>query len=349
MERDEKQQHDNDEPLFIREAVVKELLSWNDCVDALESALVAATNSNKSADKPFSSQTPRTFTPVPGKGVLLSMPGFIGNYPLQTVTGNERHSTLACKLVTSFSGNSKLNPPLPSILATILMFNADTGRLKAIVDGTEITAWRTAAVSLVATKHLYYSSRRFNSSNDYTLAICGTGAQGRIHAIGMLTYFPNFFSKLNLWNRTKSRAVKLRDELNKLFPGLTIAVLDNSTDCVNDADVIVTATNSSTPLFGKNDLRKSSVHINAIGAGTNHHSELALDIYQSGSVFIESNLGIQTELKGIEAYVKGEIGEVIKDEQRRDNSEKISVFQSMGNALEDGVMANLIYQKFIRL
>jgi thiomorpholine-carboxylate dehydrogenase len=104
------------------------------------------------------------------------MPGFIGNYKLSSVTGDERHSTLACKLVTSFSGNSKLNPPLPSILATILMLDSNTGRLKAVVDGTEITAWRTAAVSLVATKFLFYNIR-MNSCNDNTLSICGTGTQ----------------------------------------------------------------------------------------------------------------------------------------------------------------------------
>jgi thiomorpholine-carboxylate dehydrogenase len=169
-----KQQHDND-PLFIRESTVKELLNWNDCVDAMESALVAATNGSKIADKPFSSQTARTFTVVPGRGVLLTMPGYVGNYKLNPVTGDEKHSTLACKLVTSFGGNSQLNPPLPTILATILMFDSETGKLKAIVDGTEITAWRTAAVSLAATKFLFYNSRR--RSGGHTLAICGTGTQ----------------------------------------------------------------------------------------------------------------------------------------------------------------------------
>lgn len=174
MERKAQQQHADNDPLFIKEAAVRELLSWNDCVDAMESALVAATNGSESADKPFSSQTPRTFTAVPGKGVLLSMPGFAGNYSL----GGAQHSTLACKLVTSFSGNSKLTPPLPNVLATIFLFDSDTGRLKAIVEGTEITAWRTAAVSLVATKHLFYNRRRaLGSGNDYTLAICGTGTQ----------------------------------------------------------------------------------------------------------------------------------------------------------------------------
>lgn len=78
----------------------------------------------------------------------------------------------------------------------------------------------------------------------------------------MLSYFPNFFSTVNLWNRTKSRAETLRDELNRLFPGLSINVIDDSVACVRDADVVVTATNSSAPLFNVGDLRKSSVHIN---------------------------------------------------------------------------------------
>lgn len=177
MERNERhREHDND-PLFIKEAEVKRLLNWNDCVDAMESALVAASSGQKSADKPFSIQTTRTFTPVPGKGVLLTMPGYAANYSLNSVTGNVKHATLACKLVTSFGGNSQLDPPLPSILANILMFDASTGRLKAIVEATEITAWRTAAVSLVATKHLFYNSRRANNLNRYTLAICGAGTQ----------------------------------------------------------------------------------------------------------------------------------------------------------------------------
>jgi ornithine cyclodeaminase/alanine dehydrogenase-like protein (mu-crystallin family) len=78
----------------------------------------------------------------------------------------------------------------------------------------------------------------------------------------MLSYFPNFFSSVNLWNRTRSRADKLADELTVLFPGLSINVYDNPVACVEDADVIVTATNSSTALFSARDLKKSSVHIN---------------------------------------------------------------------------------------
>lgn len=84
----------------------------------------------------------------------------------------------------------------------------------------------------------------------------------------------------------------------------------------------------------------------------NHHAEVALDIYQHSDVFIESNVGIQTELKGIEAYISGEVGEIINGRKQLKplgESGRKSLFQSMGNAIEDGVMANLIAEKFIKL
>lgn len=78
-----------------------------------------------------------------------------------------------------------------------------------------------------------------------------------------------------------------------------------------------------------------------------------MDVYQCASanraLFIESNVGAQKELKGLSSLITGEIGSVIagKTEKKQENCGK-SVFQSMGNALEDGVMANLIYQKYIK-
>lgn len=177
-----KQNDQHDDVIFIKESVVKKLLNWTDCVDAMESALVAISNtSNKSEAEPFSSQTPRTFTVAGDKGVLLTMPGFASNYALNSVTGSDtKHSTLSCKLVSSFSGNSQLNPAIPRILATILLFDPETGMLKTIVDGTEITAWRTAAVSVVATKYLYcdLSLMEAGGKNEAKeLAIVGCGTQ----------------------------------------------------------------------------------------------------------------------------------------------------------------------------
>lgn len=70
------------------------------------------------------------------------------------------------------------------------------------------------------------------------------------------------FTKLNLWNRTQSRAESLRDELKNLFPGIEISIHATSVECVRHADVIVTATNSSSALFELKDLKRTEpVHI----------------------------------------------------------------------------------------
>lgn len=101
------------------------------------------------------------------------MPGFISNYKL---SGHPREfHSLACKLVTSFPGNRYLNPPKLNILGNIFLFNEETGELKAIIEANEITAWQTAAASLVGTKYLY--SKRPPSPTINTVGILGCGVE----------------------------------------------------------------------------------------------------------------------------------------------------------------------------
>lgn len=103
------------------------------------------------------------------------MPGFIGNYKLSSGDQSTVYNSLGCKLVTAFPQNEKLTPSKPSIMANIFLFNEQNGELKAIIQASEITAWRTAAASLVATKYLY--SKRLSSPHLSTVAIIGCGVQ----------------------------------------------------------------------------------------------------------------------------------------------------------------------------
>lgn len=195
--------------LHLSESQVKEVLNWPVIYDAVEQALAAITSTKATEDQSRAVQQPRNFTRADNglisddtalnlnnslhsfcfflTGLLGTMPGFITNYRLSQVDNSEtrKFTTLACKLVTVFNRNSDLNPPKPNILANILVFNSDTGELRAIVEGTEITAWRTAAASIVATDYLY-----FKKSPDATqqledqpkvLAIVGCGVQVCIH------------------------------------------------------------------------------------------------------------------------------------------------------------------------
>lgn len=194
------------------------------------------------------------------------MPGYIGNYMLNSTdddptVAQKAFNTLACKLVTSFPGNAKLS--LPTIMATIVLMDPITGRLTGILESTELTGWRTAAASLVATKHLYFD-RKPNSSDDSTLAIIGCGAQGRYHAIGMCSTYK--FDSVYLWNRSPQRAVALAAELETLRstfrnPKVHIVIVDSVKAAVQQADIIVTATYASTPIVFR-EMLKPEVHIN---------------------------------------------------------------------------------------
>lgn len=161
---------------------MKEILEWPLVYDAIEQALRSITETRTDESQPTFNQPTRIFTVPPnGKGVLLSMPGFIGNYRLkksgrQNKENTKILNTLACKLVTSFSGNRNLNPPKPNIIGNIFMFNENTGELRAMLGATEITAWRTAAASLVATDYLFLKRTNVDDSPK-TIAIIGCGVQ----------------------------------------------------------------------------------------------------------------------------------------------------------------------------
>lgn len=195
----------------LNESQVKGLLTWPLVYEAVEQALRSIPETRTSESQPTANQPTRIFTPAGnGKGerahiikfrsterqlcvsksfwtfagVLLTMPGFIGNYRLKhagrgDTENGQLFNTLACKLVTSFSGNKNLSPPKPSIIANICVFSEDTGELRAIVQGTEITAWRTAGASLVASDYLFL--RRSSTEHDApkNVAIIGCGVQVR--------------------------------------------------------------------------------------------------------------------------------------------------------------------------
>lgn len=193
------------------------------------------------------------------------MPGFIGNYQLPSTTHKTALlNTLGCKLVTSFEANSSRVPELPSIMATIMLFSAETGKLSAIVEGTEITKWRTAAASLVATQQLYFNRQDLKKTN-LILSIVGCGVQGEIHALAFASYFENI-QEIRFYNRTQSKRDSLVERMNLKRadfknPQLSLTKCHTPSECVQNADLVVIATNSDVPLIKKEDL-KEEVHIN---------------------------------------------------------------------------------------
>uniref|UniRef100_A0A182WDK6 Ketimine reductase mu-crystallin n=1 Tax=Anopheles minimus TaxID=112268 RepID=A0A182WDK6_9DIPT len=349
-------------PVFIDEDQVKGLLDWNEARHAIEQAFVSVSNqardtATRLADQPVSSQPARTFVQAEG-GVLLCMPGFVGQHRLSS-GASERTSTLACKLITSFRKNASAG--LPSINGEVFVFNSTTGKLEAVIEANHLTGVRTATASLVATDHLFLRPARTNAPDGIVsiqLGIVGCGFQGMMHALGFVhTQSMARVRTIRLWNRTPGRAVQLKEvlteEAQKTNSNYSVFVCDTVEDCCRDCDVIVTATGSSEPLVYRNFL-KPNVHINAVGAGEYHHAELAQDVYDVCQVYIDHQEGARKELANLRSTIVGEVGEVILRENRAEEasllpkSGGISVFQSLGMATEDVTVGRLIYEKYVK-
>lgn len=353
----------NPRPVYYSAEEVRSVLTWTLVNDAVEEALKAVSASDMAQaqeeqqqsnnPKPYVSQPMRSVTKAgskPGQ-VLLTMPAFVGNYRRTGGgAGGDASSipcsTLACKLVTSFRGNREYLPPLPSIAANILLFNVNTGNLDAIMSGTDITTWRTASASVVATKYLYFNrfGPRAVFEKQINVAIIGCGVQGEIHATAMCANFK--IKQINLYNRTESRAIQvaenLRQRLSKDNINSKVVVCSSSRDAVQEADVICVATYSSDALINAEDLgTKRPIHINAVGAGEVHFGEVATDIYMQSKVYVDSLANAQTELKDFPVPIAGELGAVINNGYSPDMND-LTVFQSMGMASEDACVAEAV-------
>lgn len=358
-------------PTYFNAEAVRSVLRWpmvNEAVEAALKAVVANAQEQIGDDgkQTYVSQPPRNFTKIgedTGK-LLLTMPAYVGNYRLTGAGGADaaKVSTLACKLVTSFRGNNQLDPPLPNIVANILLFNAQTGELDAIMAGTDITTWRTVSASLVATKHLYF--RRFGpraeQERDINVAIIGCGVQGRMHALGMCANFR--VKQLTLYNRTEARAQELQQELRESFGAQDsnaflvqpqIQVCSTPREALGQADVICVATYSSDALVTADSLsHKRPIHINgenplrflslisnltlsssslaAVGAGEVHFGEVSEDIYRQSVVYVDCMSNAENELKGLpQPLAMHELGSLIID-GNYPGQDALTIFQSMG-------------------
>lgn len=312
----------NDSILYINESKVKKLLNWDDTCKAVETAL--RMQFLKKAIQP-----PRLVTSTPDGLTLYMMPGYLHD----GIAG-----VLACKMVTA-TDNTLQPRPLPNLMANISIFNDTTGELNAIIAGTEITKWRTAAASVIATKQFLPPTYR-------VLAILGAGAQAEIHALAFKKYFN--FQQIRIWNHNILRAHMLSAQLNMIFQENLCIVSGSLQYCLEEADVIITATSSFEPLIYL-DWIKPGVHINAVGVYEGQVKEIGLPVYKVADLYVDSEENAAVEMKDILAEgvdIKGELGGIIEGVVPRPNKPRVTIFQSLGMASEDCAMAGLVYNRY---
>jgi thiomorpholine-carboxylate dehydrogenase len=294
------------EPLYLDEEQVRQHLRMEELIPAMEKALI-----DFSAGKV--TQPVRSVITVDPPG------GFFGMMPALTPEG------LGIKIVTFYATNTDRG--IPTHMATIFLVDPETGTPLAIMDGRLITEMRTAAVSAAATKLLAAPDAK-------VLAILGSGVQARSH-VEALRLVRNF-EEVRVWSRAAKHAERFANEIGAKAMAAELAV--------RDADVVVTATNSKTPVL-KGSWLKPGCHVNAVGACRPDWRELDDDA-MANVVFVDSREAAMKEsgdviLSGAKIYA--ELGEAFAGKVPSHSSES-TIFKSLGMAVEDIAAALLVYE-----
>jgi ornithine cyclodeaminase len=227
----------------------------------------------------------------------------------------------------------------------VILFSQETGEPLALMNASAITAIRTAAVSAVATRLL--------ARSDATeLGIIGAGVQARTHLLALACVRSIRHARVAC--RTRDHATKLVREMQDKV-GFTIESAESNEAAVRDADIVVTATSAQQPVL-KRDWIADGAHINAIGSHSPPSSEIDTATMAAARIFVDRRESALNEagdylLAAQEGAVTpesivAEIGElIIEAKQGRTSPSEITLFKSLGLAIEDVVAAEYVYEK----
>ena len=323
--------------LVVSYAQVKQLLPMRECIDVMAEALSALARGD--AEMPL-----RTiFRPQDVRGVMAMMPSFRrGEAPL-----------FGLKAICVFPDNAAIGKDAHQ--GGVLLFSGETGELLALVNASAITEIRTAAVSAVATRAL----ARENASE---LAIIGAGVQARSHLEAIACVRP--IKRVRVAARRHESAQRFVEQMAFLrapaaqLPAPVIEAVATSEEAVRDADIIVTATNSFTPVVQREWI-SSGAHINAVGTYSFKARELDTATMADATLVVDRRESALNEagdyvIAAAEGafgpeHIRAELGEVlIGDHPGRTSNDEITVFKSLGLAIEDLASAAHVYEKALK-
>jgi alanine dehydrogenase len=312
--------------LVLSEKQVQSLIDIEELITALEQAHIQY--STGQAVMPV-----RLVVPLPEiEGRITSMPGYL----------NEDKS-LGMKVVTYFKNNPQKN--LPAILATIMLFSAETGKMLAAMDGTYITTIRTACASALATKALA-------NPESPVLGILGAGVQARSHILALSRV--RKLQWIKIYSPSGSSALAVKKDLAAEI-GVPIDVAESAEASVRDADLVVTATTAQAPIV-KSDWLKPGVHINAVGSHRPDFREIDGATLSHSKVVVDSREAVMAECGDIllalkeksvsESVIHAEIGEVLAGTRPgRSGAGEVTLYKSVGIAIQDVATAQIVYHK----
>ncbi len=311
--------------LIVNEALVHELLPVGACIRLMRDAL--ATFSRGDAVQPL-----RSLLRLPdGSGVLGLMPGYLGE-----------PRSFGLKVVSVMPGNH--GTAYESHQGVVLLFGVIHGEPLAMLDASAITAIRTAAASGAATDAL----ARADAGD---LALLGCGTQGRTHLAAMAAV--RRLRRVRVWSRTRANADRFAREAS-VPASLKIEVMATAEDAVRGADLVCTVTSAREPILHGAWLAPGA-HVNAAGACFATHRELDTDAVRRARFYTDCRESCLNESGDFriargegaisDEHLLGELGDVLNGKlQGRLSNQDVTVYESLGIAVEDLAAAHAIHQ-----
>jgi ornithine cyclodeaminase/alanine dehydrogenase-like protein (mu-crystallin family) len=304
---------------ILSAADVARALPMRDCIDVMAEALAARAIGD--VEQPL-----RSFWPPPTAGGRLTvwMPVYRGG----------EQPMLGTKLLFLVPDNPSRG--LDTHQGVTALYDGVTGQPRAILDASAITAIRTAAVSALATRALA-------NENASTLAIIGAGVQAEAHlqAIPLVREI----SSATVYSPRSAQA--LVDRMDVPF---SLSAAASAEEAVRDADIVVTATTSKTPVVDYAWL-KTGAHVNAIGSSIPTDRELDDETVANAEVYADARESVEAESGDVRPeHLRGELGEVLVGKAPgRSSASALTVFRSLGIAAEDLYAADFAVRRAIEL
>jgi ornithine cyclodeaminase/alanine dehydrogenase-like protein (mu-crystallin family) len=304
---------------------VRQAVPMAAAIDAVEAAFVSLSAGQAEAPLRAHLATPER------EGMSLFMPARIAAPGIPA---------LGLKVVSIFPRN--IGRGEPTIYALVNVFDPESGRPLAVLDGTYLTALRTGAASGVATRHMARPEAR-------VLALFGAGAQALPQALAVCAVRP--IERIWLVNRSRERAQLLAARMRGAGLTLDLRIAPSVEQALAEADIVCTATSAATPLFADAALRPGT-HINGVGsyqpsmaevpAATVARARVVVD--QTAAAWAEAGDLIQARDAGLITpdHVLGELGAVAAGRlSGRTSPDEVTFFKSVGNAVQDVAVASL--------
>jgi ornithine cyclodeaminase len=313
--------------LLLGHDEVVALLPMGECIALMREALVSLAEGQVHQPLRF------IVRPPDAGGVMGLMPSYVSG----------AHPAFGLKAICVFPGNPARGKDAHQ--GAVLLFSAESGELLAVVNASAVTAVRTAAVSGVATHTL----AREDAGD---LAVIGAGVQARSHVEAMAHV--RAVRRCRVASRRVESARRLAAELGASY-AFPVEAVETVEAALRGADLIVTATNAAEPIV-RREWVSEGAHLNAVGSCTPHTRELDAATVAASSLFVdsvESTLNeagdyLQALREGVVGpeHIRAELGDVLKGSRPgRTSAVEITLFKSLGLAVEDLVAAEYLYRK----